>query len=92
MENWTKISCFFIMLLNKLLGVTMQFTVIKVLISVFVFIHIVENLWHSDANATLEITLLGAKTAFVVVILIGSILGAVLTWRQYLIIGSWLKS
>ena len=72
------------------LGDTMQSTVIKVLITVFVLVHLAGNLWHGDAHTTLEISLPGIKTAFViVVILISPILGAILTWTRYSILGSW---
>ncbi|MCZ6855068.1 MAG: hypothetical protein O7G86_14250 [Gammaproteobacteria bacterium] len=69
----------------------MQPTTIKVLLALFVLVHFVGNLWHGDAHATLEITLPGSKTAFVVVfILIGPILGSILTWTRHIVIGSWI--
>ncbi len=69
----------------------MQSTVIKVLITIFVLVHLVGNLWHGDAHTTLEIALPGTKIAFViVVILIGPILGGILTWTRHAILGSWI--
>ena len=69
----------------------MRSSAIKILITIFVIIHLVGNLWHGDAHTTLEITLPGIKIAFViVVILIGPILGAILTWTRFAVLGSWI--
>ena len=69
----------------------MQSTVIKVLITIFVLVHFVGNLWHGDAHTTLEIALPGIKIAFVIVfILIGPILGGILTWTRHALLGSWI--
>jgi len=73
------------------LGDTMQSTVIKVVLAIFVLVHLLGNLWHGNAHATLEITLPGSKTAFVVIfILIGPVLGAILTWTRHAVSGSWI--
>ena len=73
-----------------MLSDTMQSTIIKILITAIVLIHLVGNLWHGAAHTSLEIYLPGIKTAFViVVILIGPILGAALTWTSYSLLGSW---
>ena len=69
----------------------MRSSLIKILITISVIIHLVGNLWHGDAHTTLGITLPAVKTAFViVVILVGPILGAVLTWSRFAILGSWI--
>ena len=69
----------------------MEITSTKVLISVFVIVHLIGNLWHGDAHTILEISLPTAKTAFVVVvILLGPIVGAVLSWTRYSILGCWI--
>ncbi len=69
----------------------MQSTVIKALLTFFVLVHLVGNLWHGDAHTTLEIFLPGIKLTFViVVILISPILGGILTWTRYAIPGSWI--
>ncbi len=69
----------------------MQSTVIKVLITIFVLVHLVGNIWHGDAHTTLEIALSGIKIAFViVVILIGPILGGILIWARHAVLGSWI--
>ena len=61
----------------------MQSPFIRLLITIFVLVHLVGNLWHGNAHTTLEISLPGIKTAFViVVILIGPILGGILYDRQ----------
>ncbi len=66
-------------------------TVIRVLISFVVALHLLGNLWHGDAHTNLGIALPGLKMAFVVVvILIAPILGAALTWTRYSIIGCWI--
>ncbi len=69
----------------------MQSPVIKILISFSVLVHFVGNLWHGNAHTTLAISLPGIKTAFViVVILIGPIVGAILTWTRHALLGSWI--
>ena len=61
------------------------------LISVFVIVHFLGNLWHGDAHAILEISLPSYKTAFVVVVILcGPIAGAVLSWTRYSILGCWI--
>ena len=68
----------------------MQSTPIKILLTNLVAIHLVGNLWHGDAHVTLEVFLPDIKTAFViVVILIGPMLGSILTWTRYVISGLW---
>ena len=68
----------------------MQSNVIKVLLTSFVLIHLIGNLWHGDAHISLEIYLPGIKTAFVlVVILISPIIGAILIWTRQALLGSW---
>ena len=67
----------------------MQSKVIKVLITSFVLIHLIGNLWHGDAHISLEIYLPGIKTAFVlVVIFISPIIGAILIWTRQALLGS----
>lgn len=62
----------------------------KIVIVVFVLAHFLGNIWHGDAHATLEISLPGYKTAFVlVVILLGPIVGAILAWTRYSLLGCW---
>lgn len=69
----------------------MNSSLIKISVTIFVILHFVGSLWHGDAHTILEITLPGIKTAFViVVIIIGPILGAVLTWTRFVILGYWL--
>ena len=69
----------------------MQSNVIKVLLTSFVLIHLIGNLWHGDAHISLEIYLPGIKTAFVlVVILISPIIGAILIWTRQALLGSWI--
>ncbi len=69
----------------------MQSTVIKTLLTFSVLVHLVGNLWHGDAHTTLEIFLPGIKLAFVVVvILIGPILGGILTWTRFAVSGCWM--
>jgi len=71
-------------------GKTAQSTTIRILLTLFVVAHLIGNLWHGDAHATLEIFLPGIKTAFViVVILIGPVLGGILIWTRHVILGSW---
>ena len=63
----------------------------KVVISVFVLVHLLGNLWHGDAHTILEISLPTYKTAFVVVvILLSPVIGAVLSWTKYSILGCWI--
>jgi hypothetical protein len=69
----------------------MQIKSTKVLISIFVLVHFIGNLWHGDAHAILEISLPTYKTVFVVVvILLSPIIGAVLSWTRYSILGCWI--
>lgn len=69
----------------------MQLNSIKILLTNLVVIHLVGNLWHGGAHATLEIFLPEIKTAFVIiVILFGPVVGAVLTWTRFVLPGSWI--
>jgi hypothetical protein len=69
----------------------MNTSLIKILITIFVIIHLVGSLWHGDAHTILEITLPRIKNAFIiVVIIIGPILGTVLTWTRFALPGCWM--
>lgn len=69
----------------------MQMISTKVLISAFVIVHLLGNLWHGDAHTILEISLPTYKTFFVVlVILLGPIVGTVLCWMRYSNLGCWI--
>ena len=68
----------------------MKSNINKVLLTAFVFIHLIGNLWHGNAHITLAIYLPGVKTAFVIiVILISPIVGVVLIWTRHSLLGSW---
>ena len=62
----------------------MKPTILKILISLVVLIHLGGNVWHGYAHAILEIDLPNLKTAFVaIVIVIVPVLGAILTWTRF---------
>ena len=68
-----------------------QSKIINILLTSFVLIHLIGNLWHGDAHISLEIYLPGIKTAFVlVVILISPIIGGILIWTRQALLGSWI--
>ena len=59
-------------------------TILKMLISLIVLIHLGGNVWHGYAHAILEVGLPGFKTAFVaIVIIIVPITGAILSWTRF---------
>jgi len=62
----------------------------RIVISVFVAIHLVATVWHGDAHSKLAIDLPPEKTIFVYgVILIAPILALVLVWTRFAAIGLW---
>ncbi len=59
--------------------------------TILVLIHLIGNLWHGDAHTTLDVTLSNLQTAFVmVVIILGPVLGTILTWTTSALLGSWI--
>lgn len=62
----------------------------KIFLTAIVLVHFFGNLWHGDAHTTLEISLPGYKTLLVlIVILVGPIVGAALSWTKYFLAGGW---
>ena len=69
----------------------MQSISFRVLTAAFVIAHFVGNLWHGEAHSILEIALPVYKTAFVLIaIILGPIVGSILTWTSYRLIGYWM--
>lgn len=69
---------------------TMPTSPIRAILSFLVAAHLVGNLWHGDAHATLDVQLPTSKWIYVaVVILIAPVVGAGLLWTRHALLGGW---
>lgn len=65
----------------------------RIVITGFVAVHLVANLWHGNLHSQLSINLSLWQTLFVlVVILVAPIVAAALVWTRFVSIGLWLFS
>ncbi len=69
----------------------MQRVAIKSIVTLLVVAHLLGNLWHGDAHAILEIVIPDSKIPFVIIVILASpIIGAILIWTRYGLLGCWI--